>query len=289
LPTGGVFIGPRDAGVVAGSQRTAIRGDVPHEMWDAPQIRDRLPAFCVGDDMQAIYEPGACALAATEARLQMLNEAARGSATVWYGDPVEALESGRDAVIVRTRSGQSIHAGAVVITIGPWTGLRLLPELRTHLVPNRVPIYLFAPRAGFLEQFDHVNFPVFLYECHDRSLLYGIGAGAGVERGVKIGFHNRQHVASTPDGSAPPVGEPQRREIARYVAQIFPVLLHDEQRRVLPDRGIRAGPAGGLCICLLGPWLQIRDRDRRSAGIPRAAQATARLVVRISGRALRAL
>ncbi len=224
LPTGGVFVGPSAAGVVAGSQRTAVAGGIRHEIWDAPRIRERIPALRVSDDMQAIYEPGAYAIAAEEARLQMLNQAVRGPASVRYGDPVESLDLTRNVVTARTRRGMTVEARAVVLTVGPWAGGRFLPELRTHLTPNRVPIYWFNPRAGQLEAFDHRNFPVFLYECHDGSLLYGIGAGASAEQGVKIGFHNRQHAPSTPDGMSPPVGEDQRREISRYVEQIFPGL-----------------------------------------------------------------
>ncbi|TKC98176.1 N-methyl-L-tryptophan oxidase [Polyangium fumosum] len=224
IPTGGVFIGPRAAGVVAGSQRTAIADDIPHEMWDAARIRERLPAFQVTDDMQAIYEPAAYAIAAEEARLQMVNEAVRGAGTAWYGDPVESLGSTPHDVTVRTRSGQVVQAAAAVVTVGPWMGRRLVPELRPHLVPNRVPIYWFSPRPGRMEDFDHKRFPVFLYECQDGSLLYGIAAGTSAEQGVKIGFHNRQHVPADPDTAIPRVTDHQRQEIASYVAQIFPDL-----------------------------------------------------------------
>jgi sarcosine oxidase len=154
----------------------------------------------------------------------MLDLAVRGRATAWYGDPVEAIDPHRGAVTVRTRSGASIEAGAVVITVGPWAGARFAPELRAYLSPERVPIYWFAPRAAQREAFEHERFPVFLYECHDGSLLYGIGTGASAERGVKIGFHNRQHTAAAPDSPAPAVTDSHRREIARSVAQIFPGL-----------------------------------------------------------------
>jgi sarcosine oxidase len=224
-PSGGVFVGPRSAGVVEGSARTAVAGGIPHEIWDAPTIRERLPAFRVTDDMQAIYESGAYALAAEEARLQMLNEAVRRRAAVWYGDAVECLDSGCGAVTARTRHGSSVEVKAVVITVGPWAKGDLLPELTGLISPNRVPIYWFSPRSGHHGSFDYRNFPVFLYECHDGSLLYGIGTGASAEPGVKVGFHNRQHVQSSPDGTSPPVTEDQRHEIARYVEKVLPGLV----------------------------------------------------------------
>jgi sarcosine oxidase len=211
VPTGGVFIGPKGAGVSERSQRTAVACDIPHEMWDAGTIRERIPAFRV--------------ILADEARLQMLNEAVRHGATIWYGDPIESLKSAGDRVTARTRRGVSVEATAAVITIGPWAADGFVQELKTHITPTRVPIYWFAPHGGQLESFDYRSFPVFLHEFNDGTLLYGIGAGASAERGVKIGFHNRQHLSAAPDGTSPLIGADQRAEISRYVEMILPGLV----------------------------------------------------------------
>ncbi len=225
VPTGGVFIGPGGAGVVEQSRRTAVACSIPHEMWDARALRERVPAFHVNDDMRAIYEPGAYTILAEEAKLQMLNEAVRQGATIWYGDPIESLQPAGDILTARTQRGTSIEVKAAVITVGPWAPGGFVPQLKTHIAPERVPIYWFAPRDGQFESFDHKNLPVFLYEFNDGSMLYGIGAGASAERGVKIGFHNRQQVSAAPDGTSPLVGSDQREEVSRYVETILPGLV----------------------------------------------------------------
>jgi len=223
-PTGGLFIGPRSTGVVAGSLDTAVHGRIGHEYLAADAIRDRFPQFRVDDDMEAVLEPGAYAVLAEEARLQMLNEAARRGARLCYGEDVEAIAGGASRPSVITRSGRTVAAGAVLVCAGA-ANAALVPELAPVLRPKRVPIYWFEPREGRAARFGAQALPVFLYEAKDGALLYGVAAGMSAESGVKIGFHNRQHVAFGAGAQAAPSIEPYAREIEPYVARIFPDLV----------------------------------------------------------------
>ncbi len=223
VETGGVFIGPRSTGVVEGSLHTAQAGNVHHESWDASTLRQRLPQFAVQDEMCAVYEPGAYVIAAEDARLHMLDEAVRLGAELRYGEVVTALESRGNRVLLTTNRGAEVDAGAVVVCAGPWTAA-LLPEISKHLRPIRVPIYWFRPKEGKENSFDANCFPVFLYEAEDGALLYGIPAGASSELGVKIGFHNRQHLQSDPSTPFPDLGNSLKAEISRYVEAILPDL-----------------------------------------------------------------
>ncbi len=224
VQTGGLFIGPRSTGVVAGSLGTAVQGRIEHEHLTAAGVRERFPQLCVDDDMEAVYEPGAYAVLAEEARLQMLNEAVSRGAQLSYGEEVESIASNSGRPTVNTRSGQSIVAGSVVVCAGA-ANVMLLPELASILQPKRVPIYWFEPRHGCGEKFGPRAFPVFLYETKNGALLYGIAAGVSAESGVKIGFHNRQHVAYASSKEPAPAMTRYAREIESYVAEIFPDLV----------------------------------------------------------------
>lgn len=224
IPTGGIFIGPRNTGVVGGSLLTAVEGKVPHEHWDAAEIRRNLPQFQVADHMHAVYEPGAYAIAAEDARLHMLNQSVQQGATLWYGTAVEAINSSHSGVELKTRSGDIIEAGTAIVTAGPWVAQKLLPELASFLEPKRVPIYWFDPQPGHENQFGREAFPVFLYEYDDGSLLYGIPAGVSTERGVKIGFHNRQQLAGDVDDLAPPIDDSMKQTISTRIGTTFPGL-----------------------------------------------------------------
>jgi sarcosine oxidase len=227
IRTGGIFIGSSASGIVTGSQSTALAGDIPHEIWDSTKIRKYLPTFQVSDRMQAIYEPGAYIIAAEDVRMHMLNEAMRSSAYAWYGDAVNTLQHINGCIRVDTMSGSTVYANAVIITTGPWTAKNLLPELDLHLAPKRIPIYWFKPKPEYLDLFDCKAFPIFLYECDDGSLLYGVPSEASAEKGVKIGFHNRQQFSSVPDTLIHNVSDVQKKEIAHYVEQIL-VGLHPD-------------------------------------------------------------
>ena len=224
VQTGGLFIGPRSTGVVAGSLSTAVYGQIEHEHLTAAGVRERFPQFCVDDDMEAVYEPGAYAVLAEEARLQMLNEAVRRGAQLSYGEEVESIASNTGRPTVTTRSGRSVAASSVLVCAGAANAM-LLPELASILQPKRVPVYWFEPRLGCGEKFSASALPVFLYEAKDGALLYGIAAGVSTESGVKIGFHNRQHVPYASSEEPAPVIKPYAHEIENYVAEIFPDLV----------------------------------------------------------------
>lgn len=230
VPAGGVFIGPRASDIVAGSLRTARTGNIAHESWDAAELGRRLPQFSASHDMQAVFEPGAYAIAAEDARLHMLSEAVDRQAQLCFGSSVQALHSSNGGICLDLSSGQQIQADAVIVTAGPWIANALLPELRAYLTPKRVPIYWFAPRKGCEYAFTADNFPVFLYECKDGSLLYGIPSGASQEAGVKIGFHNRQQLPSDPDSAAPAIDATLIRQISSYVSAILPDLSPQPSR-----------------------------------------------------------
>jgi len=224
VPTGGLFIGSRSTGIVAGSLRTAVHGQIEHEHLTAADIRERFPQFYVDDDMEAVYEPGAYAVLAEEARLQMLNEAVARGAELSYGEEVVSITSNAGWPSVTTRSGRSIGANSVLVCAGAANAMLLL-ELASVLLPKRVAIYWFEPRLGRAEEFGPRAFPVFLYEAKDGALLYGIAAGMSAESGVKIGFHNRQHVTYASSEEPAPDIKWYARVIENYVTEIFPDLV----------------------------------------------------------------
>jgi sarcosine oxidase len=229
VQTGGLFIGSRSTGIVAGSLRTASYGKVEHERLTAANVRQRFPQFRVDDDMEAVYEPGAYAVLAEEARLQMLNEAVSLGAQLSYGEECVSISSQLGDPILTTRGGRRIMASSILVCAGAGNSL-LLPELASVLQPRRVPIYWFEPRPGCADKFGSTVFPVFLYETKSGALLYGIAAGVSSESGVKIGFHNRQHVPYASCDERMPAIDRYAQEIERCVADIFPDLVPSPAR-----------------------------------------------------------
>ncbi|HTD03294.1 N-methyl-L-tryptophan oxidase [Undibacterium sp.] len=225
VPTGGIFMGHPSTGIVKGSRNTAEAGAIAYEVLDTAQIRRRFPAFRVPDDMEAIYEPGAYIIMANKVRLQMIDLAIQSGAETRFGRTVQKIEKcGESILLTMTNNDEKFRARSVVITTGPWMAHDLLPELSNHLSSNRVPIYWFDSLDKRRKEFTSDNFPAFLYDHPDGHLIYGIPAGVSSERGVKIGFHNRQHVPCKPDGLKQSVSTQHIGEISRYIKQLLPGL-----------------------------------------------------------------
>ena len=223
VPTGGVFIGPTATGFAAGSLQTARAGNIEHALWEGAELTRKLPQFKIEPRMQAVFEPGAYALASDAARLHLLDEAVRLGARLQYGSKVTSIARTEAGLRITTGAGDELCCRALIVTAGAWMG-ELLPELAAYLSPKHVPVYWFAPRPGCEAQFTAERFPVFVYECGDGTQLYGIPAQASAERGVKIGIHNRQQLAWDA-GRRPALNEELRAQAAHYVARVFPDLM----------------------------------------------------------------
>lgn len=222
--TGGVFVGTQSSRIVDGSIQTAKQGGIGHEVWNSSEARKWMPTFNMPEEMQAVYEPGAYAISATDARLAMLDEAVLNGAKTEFGDTVVKLENHGTGVRVTSKSGRVYFAGSAVITTGPWMASNLMPEISSLLEPRRVPIYWFKPKTGSETLFSQEQFPIFLYEREDGGLLYGAPSIVSSEPGVKIGFHNRQQIPSLPDWKNTRVQRRHIKEIAPIIDSLFPRL-----------------------------------------------------------------
>ncbi|MDD1014799.1 N-methyl-L-tryptophan oxidase [Pseudomonas rubra] len=221
--TGGIFIGPKGSGMVAGSIDTARRASVEHTEWSARQVKSSFPVFSVDSSCHAVYEPGAYAIAAQCARSKMILAATRQGAELLYGDAVVCVRRHRKGFRLYTRRGLCVTTNSVVLTTGPWLP-NWVPELKAHLLPRRVPVYWFEPRKEMASKFENINFPVFLYELASGGLLYGLPSISQNEPGVKIGFHNRQQASCRLGAKSEEVSPLLVKEISESVGAILPDL-----------------------------------------------------------------
>jgi sarcosine oxidase len=59
LQTGGLMIGPPNGVLVCGAQRSAEEHHLTHRVLSAAVVRQEFPAFHLGSDMVAVWEPRA--------------------------------------------------------------------------------------------------------------------------------------------------------------------------------------------------------------------------------------
>ncbi|BBY16219.1 N-methyl-L-tryptophan oxidase [Mycolicibacterium litorale] len=216
--TGGLFIGPPDCLTVAGSLLASRQWDLPHEVFDADEIRARYPAFTPRDGDIALFEAKA-GFARPEMTVQAhLDLAQRAGATLRFGEEVTAWAETGGGVSVTTADG-TYTAGQLVICPGAWAP-QLLAEFGIPITVERQVLYWLDPVGGVGPFVDH---PIFIAENERAEQIYGFPAIDGPAGGVKVAFF-RKGVVCTPDTIDREVHEQEIGEMRDEVARLLPAL-----------------------------------------------------------------
>ncbi len=212
--TGGVYAGPRDGELVAGSLRSAREHLLDHELLDPDALRERLPLFRFDPDWWGLAEASAGYLLADRAIAAHLTLALRHGATLRFDERVTSWARDGDGVRVTSDRG-TYRAAKLVIAAGAWNA-RLLPALAPLLQVKRVPLYWFEPLAG---REALATLPVYIVDSGRGHGCYGFPYLA--DQGLKIATHG----AGTPtdpdtvDREAHPADEAPIRE---FIQQRLP-------------------------------------------------------------------
>lgn len=180
--TGGVYVGPRDGELVAGSLRSAREHSLEHELLDPPALRTRLPLFRFDPAWWGLSEATAGYLLPDRAIAAHLALAERYGADLRFEERVTAWTKEGDGVRVTTDRG-TYRAAKLVIAAGAWNA-RLLPWLAPSLVVKRVPLFWFEPTA---EHAALAALPVYIVDSGIGHGCYGFPYLA--DQGLKIATH----------------------------------------------------------------------------------------------------
>lgn len=215
ITTGSLEGGPADGETFRGALEAAELHDLPHEVLDAAELRDRYPAFAGFDaDTRVILQPDGGFLLAERTVRAHLAAAAAAGADLRFETPVHAWEpTASGGVRVVTDAG--VHeADRLVICAGAWVS-RLVPAMAALAVPERQVLAWLTPQRT--ELFAPDRFPVFLIDV-DEGSYYGFPAHDG--HGFKFGryHHFREPIdPADPDRSTRPEDEAALRAFAeRY-------------------------------------------------------------------------
>ena len=216
--TGGAVIGPPDGELVAGSLRSALAHDLPHEVLDAAEIRRRFPVLQARPHEVALYEEQAGVLFPERCIAACLELAAQAGAALRHAEPVRSWRADANGVQVETDTAR-YAAGRLVLTAGAWLG-RLLGELGLPLQPERIPLFWFEPRAR-AEQFALGRMPIWIWDDGEFGHFF---TTPHVEwPGVKIGKHHSQQ-ACDPDTVDRTVSAADERPLREFLARCVPDL-----------------------------------------------------------------
>ena len=182
--TGGVYIGPREGEVVAGSLGAARQHGLAHEVLDHRELGRRFSQFQVPENYVALFEPQAGFLLPERTVGAYAEAALRASAELHGREPVIDWSANERKVTVRTPRG-TYHADKLVLCGGAWSG-RLLTDLGVHLKVTRQVLGWVWPKEPDL--FALGRLPVWAIDRLDGTIYYGFPMMSDMP-GLKIAHH----------------------------------------------------------------------------------------------------
>lgn len=214
--TGAVYLGPA---VIGGSQAAADEHGLPYEMLSGADVRERWPAFAVGDHEVAMFEPDGGFVLSTPSIRLLAAEAERRGAVLLERTPATAWRAGATGVEVDTPAG-SFTARHLVVTAGPWAP-QLLAGIGVELRVTRQALFWFEPSSP--ELFTLGNFPCWGADAGDLGgIFYGFPLS---DRGLKVAHHHPGPSAA-PDDRAPPT-DAELAPVREALSDLFaPVVGH---------------------------------------------------------------
>lgn len=216
--TGGLYLGPPESLTVAGSLRASREWSLPHEVWDAAQIRRRFPNFTPAAGDIAVYEANG-GFARPEATVRAhIDLALRAGATLSFGEEVLDWAETASGVTVTTARA-TYHAEQLVVCPGAWAP-RLLADFGIPITIERQVLYWFEPSGG-TAAFE--GEPIYIAEDASGTQIYGFPAIDGPAGGVKTAFF-RKGIVCTPDTIDRTVHPHEIDEMRTRVSGLLPAL-----------------------------------------------------------------
>ena len=230
--TGGVYAGPRDGELVAGSLRSAREHGLEHELLDPDRLRARLPLFRFAPDWWGLAEATAGYLRPERCIAAHLALAERHGADLRFEERVTGWAADGGGVRVTTDRA-TYRADRLVIAAGAWNA-RLLPRLAAHLTVKRVPLLWFEPLG---EHEALARLPVYIVDSGQGHGCYGFPYLA--DQGLKIATHG----LGTP-------ADPDTLDRTVHPADEAPVRAFIREHLPIADGPLRQGK---ICLYTLTP------------------------------------
>jgi sarcosine oxidase len=225
--TGSIDAGPEDSFVFAGSLRSCLDHDLPHEVVDGAELGRRYPGYRLPAETAALIQPEGGFLLPERCIVTHAQLARSHSAEIHTGEQVLGWEPVGDGVCVRTDRG-SYEADRLVLATGAWAAE--LAGLSQVVVAERQVLAWLEPHRP--ELFAPERFPVFNLIV-EEGRYYGFPV-FGVP-GFKFGRYHHLGEQVDPD------------TVEREPNAADESVLREFAERYFPDG---AGPTTALKVCL---------------------------------------
>lgn len=180
---GVLVVGEESAGITQGVLRASREYDIPVDLLDAAQIRNRYPQMRPLDDEIGIFEPDAGICFPEHAIAAHLDMALAHGATLAGNIHVTGWNDSANGISVEIDGIPSFETARIIVCAGPWTPATFA-RLGLPITVQRNVQYWFRPAQP---QFSAEIFPAYFLDRRGLSApLYGF---PDLGDGVKAAFH----------------------------------------------------------------------------------------------------
>ena len=201
----------------------ARRYNIPHEVLDTAEIRQRFPQFQLFGDELGYYEKPAGFLRPERCIETQLALARHFGASIHTQEQALGYQPGAsgDQVTLTTNRG-TYTAGQLVVTAGPWISSLLEERYARYFTIYRQVLYWFDATSS-LASFLPGTFPIYIWE-RPHSSIYGFPAIDGPSGGVKVATEDYDSPTSPALVTREVSDEETRQMHAKHLANGLPGL-----------------------------------------------------------------
>jgi sarcosine oxidase len=184
---GGLYGGPADGEVFRGSVESARLQGLPHEVVDAAEIHRRWPVLTPGDEIGALYDPGAGMIRPERAIAALQRLAIDLGAELRFRERVVGWRPAAALGGLEVETDLGVYEGSyLVIAAGAWTS-DFVPDLTLPLEVERVPVFWFEPKVP-ISEVSAGRLPIWLLDTVADGSFYGFPYDEDV--GLKVSRHH---------------------------------------------------------------------------------------------------
>lgn len=251
LPTGTLSLGDPTAEAMKNVRDSVRQHDLPHQLFDADELRQRYPQHAVTDADCGILDELGGALRPEVAVASAVERARTNGLEVHEREPVLGVEPDGPAVIVRTATGH-YRVRHAVVSPGPWAP-DLVPDLASSLTLKTIVLTWFLPHD--IRRYLPEVFPTFIRDTSDFHLF-----GAPTLDGYSVKVSGSPMWGTVPDANSVPrwMEDEALQSLGQHVQQLLPE-LHPEPTRhsvhtdaFTPDKTPVVGAVGESVTILAG-------------------------------------
>lgn len=184
--TGILGFGPGDSTFLAETMVSAKKYDLPLEILNSAEIKERWPGFSVPDDFIGCFESQSGIIYSENAIRAYKETAIKNGATLVTNTAVQHIDANDEYGVKIITEHTAFYAKKVIVTAGAWAA-KLLPDLDLPIQPTRKTVGWFESPA---ELYNAAHFPSFYVEDHGKK-YYGFPDLNG--DGLKIGRSDGGH------------------------------------------------------------------------------------------------